>query len=116
MYSFASIVTESAFAENDLPFFTITGLSGFTATSTSGAKFTLKPSPARLEAIDSALNFTESRFFALPEAAAVIDFGKPYFSFKRFTRPPSWSIVISNGIGAAFWYVHRTFFRSEERR
>src|ERR1700754_3370911 len=102
MYSFASIVTESGSAEKDLPGFTITGLLGFIATSTSGAKFTLKPKPARFEAIDSALKRTESKVFALPDACAVIDFGKPYLSFNLFTLPPSWSIVTNKGTGAAF--------------
>ncbi len=88
MYSLASRVTESGSAENERPGFTITGLLGFTATSTSGAKFTLNPKPARFDAIDSALKRTESIFFALPEAAAVIDFGNPYLSFNLFTRPP----------------------------
>src|SRR3954467_5564023 len=102
MYSLASSVTESAFAEKERPGFTITGLVAFTAMSTSGAKFTLNPKPARLDAIDSALKRTESKFFALPDACAVIDFGKPYLSFSLLTRPPSWSIVTNKGTGAAF--------------
>ena len=75
----------------------MTGLSGLLLTSRSGARSMLMPTATSSAAMARAMR---RAFSTSPVAATAIALGnsvKPLASFRRATRPPSWSMAMSSG-------------------